>query len=80
MLATKLGTAIDGIEGMKNQLAMMASAYAMPQPPTFAPLCFNDDPDSSTPEGLIRGHQFVAEEIVKKAVKEMNKGKSKKKK
>jgi hypothetical protein len=32
------------------------------------------------PEGLIRGHQFVAEEIVKKAVKEMNKGKSKKKK
>ena len=32
------------------------------------------------PEGLIRGHQFVAEEIVKKAVKEMNNGKSKKKK
>ena len=32
------------------------------------------------PEGLIRGHQFVAEEIVKKAVKEMNKGNSKKKK
>ena len=32
------------------------------------------------PEGLIRGHQFVADEIVKKAVKEMNKGKSKKKK
>jgi transcriptional regulator with XRE-family HTH domain len=32
------------------------------------------------PEGLIRGHQFVAEEIVKKAVKEMNKEKPKKKK
>lgn len=32
------------------------------------------------PEGLIRGHQFVAEEIVKKAVKEMNKEKTKKKK
>ena len=32
------------------------------------------------PEGLIRGHQVIAEEIVKKAVKEMNKGKSKKKK
>jgi septal ring factor EnvC (AmiA/AmiB activator) len=68
MLATKLGTAIDGIEGMKNQLAMMASAYAMPQPPTFAPLCVNDDPDSSTPEGLIRGeHQVFTEEIAKSA-------------
>lgn len=68
MLATKLGTAIDGIEGMKNQLAMMASAYAMPQPPTFAPLCINDDPDSSTPEGLIRGeHQVFTEEIAKSA-------------
>ena len=32
------------------------------------------------PEGLIRGHQLVAEEIVKKAVKEMNKEKPKKKK
>lgn len=32
------------------------------------------------PEGLIRGHQFVADEIVKKAVKEMNKEKPKKKK
>ena len=32
------------------------------------------------PEGFIRGHQFVAEEIVKKAVKEMNKEKPKKKK
>lgn len=32
------------------------------------------------PEGIIRGHQFVAEEIVKKAVKEMNKEKPKKKK
>ena len=35
---------------------------------------------SVVPEGLIRGHQFVADEIVKKAVKEMNKTKSKKKK
>ena len=32
------------------------------------------------PECLIRGHQFVADEIVKKAVKEMNKEKPKKKK
>ena len=32
------------------------------------------------PEGLIRGHQFVADEVVKKALKEMNKAKSKKKK
>ena len=32
------------------------------------------------PEGLIRGHQFVTEDIVKKAVKEMNKEKPKKKK
>ena len=36
--------------------------------------------DGIVPEGLIRGHQFVAEEIVKKAVKEMNKEKPKKKK
>ena len=32
------------------------------------------------PEGLIRGHQVVADEVVKKALKEMNKAKSKKKK
>ena len=32
------------------------------------------------PEGLIRGHQVVADEVVKKALKEMNKTKSKKKK
>ena len=32
------------------------------------------------PEGLIRGRQFVSDEIVKKAVKEMNKEKPKKKK
>ena len=33
-----------------------------------------------SPEGLIRGHQVVADEVVKKALKEMNKEKSKKKK
>ena len=32
------------------------------------------------PEGLIRGNQVVADEVVKKALKEMNKAKSKKKK
>ena len=32
------------------------------------------------PEGFIRGHQVVADEVVKKALKEMNKAKSKKKK
>ena len=32
------------------------------------------------PEGLIRGHQVVADEVVKKALKEMNKAKSNKKK
>ena len=32
------------------------------------------------PEGFIRGHQIVADEVVKKALKEMNKEKSKKKK
>lgn len=32
------------------------------------------------PEGLIRGHQVVADEVVKNALKEMNKAKSKKKK
>ena len=32
------------------------------------------------PEGLIRGHKVVADEVVKKALKEMNKEKSKKKK
>ena len=32
------------------------------------------------PEGFIRGHQVVADEVVEKALKEMNKAKSKKKK
>ena len=66
MLATKLEAAIDGIEGMKNQLAMMVGSYATPQPPAFSPLSVNDD--AVMPEGLIRGeHQAFTEEYAQSA-------------
>ena len=99
-LTSKLKTAIDGIESMKNQVSMLVSSYSVVAPPS--PTFVNDVPGTIepvikipipniiasrgahyagiVPEGLIRGHQFVAEEIVKKAVKEMNKEKPKKKK
>lgn len=71
MLATKLEAAIDGIEGMKNQLAMMVGAYATPHQPTFSPLSVNDD--AVMPEGLIRGeHQAFTEEYAKSANKALD--------
>lgn len=71
MLATKLEAAIDGIEGMKNQLAMMVGAYATPQPPTFSPLSVNDD--AVMPEGLIRGeHQAFTEDYAQSANKALD--------
>ena len=44
-LTTKLTSAIDGIETMKNQLAMMMGQYATPQPTAF-PMTVNDDDGS----------------------------------
>ena len=41
-LTTKLESAIDGIETMKNQLAMMMGQYATPQQSPF-PMTVNDD-------------------------------------
>lgn len=71
MLATKLEAAIDGIEGMKNQLAMMVGAYATPHQPTFSPLSVNDD--AVMPEGLIRGeHQAFTEEYAQSANKALD--------
>ena len=73
MLATKLEEAIEGIEGMKNQLAMMVGSYAIPQPPTFSPLSVNDDSDSLMPEGFIRGdRQIFTEEVAKSANKALD--------
>ena len=71
MISTKLEAAIDGIEGMKNQLAMMVGAYATPHQPTFSPLSVNDD--AVMPEGLIRGeHQAFTEEYAKSANKALD--------
>lgn len=50
MLSKKLDSAIDGIEGMKAQLTMMAGAYAE-QSPAFPPTYVNDD---GTIESVIR--------------------------
>lgn len=71
-LTTKLETAIGGIEGLKNQIEMMAGAYATPQPPLFAPAIVNDK--VVFPEGMIRGGRpVVTEEIAQKAMKALNK-------
>ena len=73
LLATKLEAAIEGIEGMKSQLAMMAGSYVTPQPPVFTSMFVNDDPGSSLPEGLIRGgYQVFTEEICKSANKALD--------
>lgn len=49
MLSTKLQSAIDGIESMKAQLAMMAGAYTAAQSSAFTPTFVNDDPSSIEP-------------------------------
>ena len=65
-LTERLEEAIDNIEGMKNQVAMMAGAYNTAQQPTFAPSLVNDK--IVFPEGFIRGdHTIFTEELVKKA-------------
>ena len=53
-LTTKLESAIDGIETMKNQLAMMMGQYATPQQSPF-PMTVNDD------DGSI---QFVIHDVI----------------
>ena len=75
-LTERLEEAIDNIEGMKNQIAMMAGAYNTAQQPTFAPSLVND---KVFPEGFIRGgHTAITEEIIRKAA-EILQNKSKRK-
>lgn len=75
-LTEKLEEAIDNIEGMKNQIAMMAGAYTS-HPHTTAPSLVNDK--IVFPEGFIRGdHTIFTEELVKKAA-EILQSKSKRK-
>ncbi|MBR3330145.1 MAG: hypothetical protein IKG25_02880 [Mogibacterium sp.] len=75
-LTEKLEEAIDNIEGMKNQIAMMAGAYNTAQQPTFAPSLVND---KVFPEGFIRGgHTAITEELIQKAA-EILQSKSKRK-
>ena len=73
LLATKLETAIEGMEVMKNHLAMMAGSYSAPQPVAFNPSMVNEDPDSYIPEGFIRGdRQIFTEEVAKSANKALD--------
>lgn len=90
-LTTKLEAALEGIESLVSSYSVVA-----PQSPTFVndgtiePVIKIPIPNifagrsthyaGVVPEGLIRGHQVVADEVVKKALKEMNKAKTKKKK
>jgi transcriptional regulator with XRE-family HTH domain len=74
-LTEKLEEAIDSIEGMKNQIAMMAGAYTS-HPHTTAPSLVND---KVFPEGFIRGgHTAITEELIQKAA-EILQSKSKRK-
>lgn len=77
-LASQLETAIEGIETMKNQLAMM---IGVPKPSAF-PMTVNDDDGSiqfvipMVPQGLIRGGRpGVTDEIIKQAAEAFKKKK-----
>ena len=75
-LTEKLEEAIDSIEGMKNQIAMMAGAYTS-HTHTTAPSLVNDK--IVFPEGFIRGgHTAITEELIQKAA-EILQSKSKRK-
>ena len=90
-LTTKLEAALEGIESLVSSYSVVD-----PQSPTFVndgtiePVIKIPIPNifagrsthyaGVVPEGLIRGNQVVADEVVKKALKEMNKAKTKKKK
>ena len=79
-LTTKLESAIDGIETMKNQLAMIMGQYATPQQSPF-PMTVNDDGSIKfvipmVPQCLIRGgHPGVTDEIIKQAAEAFKKKK-----
>ena len=92
-LTTKLEAAIEGIESLVSSYSVVAPqspTFVNDMPDSIVPVIkfpiVNVSAGSRAnyvgvvPEGLIRGHQVVADEVVKKALKEMNKAKSKKKK
>lgn len=92
-LTTKLEAAIEGIESLVSSYSVVAQpspTFVNDMPDSIVPVIkfpianvvsgINANYAGVVPEGLIRGHQVVADEVVKKALKEMNKAKSKKKK
>ena len=92
-LTTKLEAALEGIESLFSSYSVVAPqspTFVNDMPGTIEPVIRFPVPNflsgkkdhyvGLAPEGLIRGHQVVADEVVKKALKEMNKEKSKKKK
>ena len=96
VLITKLEAAINSIEGMKSVIVSYYNAVTPTSPTIVNDMPDSIEPvvrvpiqnitkgmgiyAGFAPEGLIRSHQVVAEEIIKKAVKEMSNGKPKKKK
>lgn len=92
-LTTKLEAAVEGIESLVSSYSVVAPqspTFVNDMPGSIEPVIKIPIPNiiagrsahyaGVVPEGLIRGHQVVADEVVKKALKEMNKAKSKKKK
>ena len=92
-LTTKLEAALEGIESLVSSYSVVAQpspTFVNDMPDSIVPVIkfpianvaagSHVNYAGIVPEGLIRGHQVVADEVVKKALKEMNKAKSKKKK
>ena len=92
-LTTKLEAALEGIESLVSSYSVVAQpspTFVNDMPGSIVPVIKfpianvvagnHANYVGVVPEGLIRGHQVVADEVVKKALKEMNKAKSKKKK
>lgn len=92
-LTSKLEAALEGIESLVSSYSVVAQpspTFVNDMPDSIVPVIkfpiANVAASSHVnyagivPEGLIRGHQVIADEVVKKALKEMNKAKSKKKK
>ena len=92
-LTTKLEAALEGIESLVSSYSVVAppsATFVNDMPGSIEPVIKIPIPNiiagksahyaGLVPEGFIRGHQVVADEVVEKALKEMNKSKSKKKK
>jgi hypothetical protein len=63
-LTAKLTAAIDGIESMKNQMAMMIGQYAAPQSPAF-PMSVNDEGDIKFVIPDVLGHDAKSKKKMK---------------